>query len=551
MNLVTFFFSLEPNQLLSTGINALITIVGLWSLSELLRARREVLREMEVVRTLGIALAAHPEEGASARRGRLEATVTESAQGTMVGARVDLLTAIDKVGDSPDPSMLTAQVVSHLERRVSMARWAANGTVLLGLGGTLVGLSIAVTQAMNLLKKSMGDESAVNTLMATFSGLTTAFSTTLCGIIFSMLIGVTVAGLRRRQTQFVEQLELFSLEWIYPHFRSSPGEALARAARHLADIERALHNSLEEVVGGIRQTSAQVKEQGIALTGTIDRSFSALVEESRDSARSLALKWDGVLAHQRQLLGEPDADTVTLPSLAGRLDGAGASMLTLTEGVQRLLPTVEETIARQVDRQARDLHETMHAYTQRLSDAVERQGTENAKHQAQLESLLPSLEERMAAALHSHEEALTRNLAPATTELAETLKTQTQSHAALREATQALSAITSHVDVTLRRVSESPTMRERGDTDRIVAAIEQLRVTLAAQQPTVAGGQPSRSEARTSTSRVDASPPEPPQPMNSENPSAHASASPSPESSKGPAAGPQGLLGALAKKLFG
>ncbi len=551
MGILEYFFSIHPDQLVSTLINTLISVVGVLSLRELFLAWREISDEEKAIRDVREAVVgAEPESERGSVQARLGLLIQRWAPNSILHERFDLLEAIEQAGDSPDSGSLGAQVVSLLERRVALARWAANGVVLLGLGGTLVGLSLAVISGQALLNEDLlAQADAVKSLAQTFAGLQTAFSTTLWGIIFSMLIGCSVTVLRRRQTRFVEHLELFSLQFLYPNFRSSPGEALARAARHLSEIEQQLHRSLQEVVAGISQTTAQVKEQGISLTATVDRSISTLVEESRESAGRLALKWDGVLAHQGKLLGDPASDSVTLPALAARLDVAGASMIQLTDGVGRLLPSVEETIARQVDRQARDLHETMHDYTQRLLQTVERQEVGVVKHLAQLDALLPGLEERMAAALRRHEEALTQNIGPATRELSQTLASGSTVSARLREATDALAALITHVDVTLQRAAESPSMRDRGDTDRIVAAIEQLRATVASQEAPGAA----KPQAPTYNSAGSAAaPPSVSGPVVTPDSAGAAPAAPAADDShagKAPESG--GLVSSLYKKLFG
>src|SRR5688572_26900892 len=141
MDLLTFFFSTEPSQQIATAVNLSISAVGLASLAEVWRAARLASREAAVLNDFEERFErAHKAAGDKPARTVLAHIAKNTPEGSLLSKRIGLLEAIDKAGDDPDGDALAAQGVAQLDRQVAFARWAANAVVLLGLGGTLIGL---------------------------------------------------------------------------------------------------------------------------------------------------------------------------------------------------------------------------------------------------------------------------------------------------------------------------------------------------------------------------------------------------------------------------
>src|SRR5437899_917541 len=140
MNLIDFFFSTAPDQLPRTLVNLAITIIGVFSLRELWRAWREIRVEESALRTFDSSLSQplKPEGNvgggdSQTTRDRIRSAQRRVPVGTIVFRRVEALIEVERAGDDPSPSALVAEVVSKLERRLSLVRWIANAVVLLGL----------------------------------------------------------------------------------------------------------------------------------------------------------------------------------------------------------------------------------------------------------------------------------------------------------------------------------------------------------------------------------------------------------------------------------
>jgi len=534
MSLIDFFFPTAPEQQVALVVNCLITVVGSWSLFEIWRAFRAATREVAVVVDAVRVLSAPTESLKEMAVEQRTALVRKSCPpDSLLMERLTLLEGIREAGDDPDTASLAGQLLAALDRRLGLARWAANAVVLLGLGGTLFGLAKAVESVKGLITDSSALvlQDTFLKISGTFAGLSTAFSTTLWGILFALAIGASLAMLRRQQTALALTIEQASLRYLYPQFRSSPSDALSRAAHHLAEIEGRLQKSLETVVEKLGSVVQGVKEQGVSLISTVDRSFTTLTDEARVAAKAQSEHWNAILAQQYRLLGKPEEVSVTLPSVAAQLKESASSVQILTDRVGEILPAVEEVIARQVDRQARDLHETMHAYTQRLSDAVERQEEGVRDQLSRMESHLPTMETHISGALRGHETALTENLGPAIGALTESLRGSQESTRLLSESLSRLAMLNDRVDATLRAARDVGPTSSSKDADRIIAAIARLEERLDSSATPRAIDRRELPHAPAARPQgADATPPEP---------------SPPPTTGE-----PEGLMARLSRKLF-
>ena len=74
-----------------------------------------------------------------------------------------------------------------------------------------------------------------------------------------------------------------------------------------------------------------------------------------------------------RLLGVPQEDQLSLAENVNSLQLSVAGVRDAALGVERLIPRLEESIARQVDQQTKDLHEAINSYAARLNDGADRQ----------------------------------------------------------------------------------------------------------------------------------------------------------------------------------
>ena len=403
-NLVQFFFSFQPNQRIGTGVNLGIVAIGACAIVELVGASHRLR-----------ASSSHLEQFEHRLDGRTDPSEIAQASGALPQAhvamrRVRALVELHRAGAEIEAESLAAIGSAELDREARFTRWAASTVVLFGLAGTLMGLTQAVLRAQPILGQIVDGPAAVQAVVGTFSGLGTAFATTLMGIFWAVLLGLGLAWFRARQGVFLQRLEEVSMVRLYPFFRTSPALAMVDAARTLGALEEKLGTALGEIVMQLRtqglalaktvedslsdvvETSKSVgdrlrgsvesslsevvretHEQGVALTSTVDRSLSTLIDEQRTAIAAMLDRLDATQTTAATLLGSPAEGSRSLAESLSALEVGVGALGTAAEQLVQITPGIEEAIARQVDQQTRDLHETLHAYVGKLTEAVERQ----------------------------------------------------------------------------------------------------------------------------------------------------------------------------------
>ncbi len=458
-----FFFSSNPNQLIGTVTNIVIVVIAVCSAYELARSYAVVAAD----RRLLAMVERDPEPG-------LERTVLGSVaerlpEHHLVRRRIHLLQSMHARGADVDPDAFSALAVGELDRTLRLSRWASTTVVLLGLAGTLVGLSQAVLAAQPMLSEIAAGPEAVKAVITTFSGLGTAFATTLMGIIAAVIVGFGLGAVRSSQAAYLQQVEELSMVRLYPFFRTSPAMAMVESARLLGVLQKTLADELKEVIG-------QLRMQGMALTRIVEDSLNSVTVQAAKSGDGLRTDVSRTMSELQQEVrtGWLEAHEIsrssqqTLVDLVGvstrkvrplmksveALELGTASMLQCAEQLVGLAPQLQDAIGSNVDKQT----------------AAFRTSVENVS------AVLPVFADEILNRLASQEETLATTLSSAQSGIAEALNRQSAEMHSLRESS-----------LKLKEASDS--LRDRSLVDAGTA--EQLRVaveSLAQQVGSLRGG---------------------------------------------------------------
>lgn len=472
-----FFFSTAPDHLLGTAVNLSIMVIGAVSAAELWRALRRTRNAHRELRDLSSRIDGAETDSAIVESGR------RISKTHLAARRIETLSRLKAVGAEIDASSLAAIAVGELDREGRFARWASSTVVLFGLAGTLIGLTQAVITAQPMLGEIVDGPAAVQAVMGTFSGLGTAFSTTLMGILWAVFIGIGLGLLRSRQGVFLQQLEELSLVAMYPRFRTSPALAMVDAARTLTALEQklssafseivmqvrtqglALTKSIEDSVGSLVASSSRtgrelrdsvqgsvgalvkdVQKHGVSLTSTVDRSLSTLVEEQRGGVEQMLARLDRTLAATAAMIGDAGSDTRSLAENVRTLQAGVEAMRHASESLLRMTPGIEEAIARQVDQQTRDMHETLHTYVGKLTQSVDRQDAIIEEGLLRVGEGFPRFGELLMSRIREQGTILSEALEPSQRDLVAATQLQAQQSEQLAAAVTRLVETTSFFD---------------------------------------------------------------------------------------------------------
>lgn len=198
-----------------------------------------------------------------------------------------------------NPSTLQQLSLARDEARPGMAvpGAVAGLATMLGLLGTFIGLAIMVQQVQFVLPQSSGAVTvdswtqSVENISNVLGGIKTAFSTSLVGIVCSILASLLNFGMRSAQALFFERMERFTTEELLP--------AAVPAVEDESLLERVslqLENSFARLDDVYRQNQDALKD----MTGA-QRAFVDIVEEIRKITRSEASRnLEGVLEQLSQ-----------------------------------------------------------------------------------------------------------------------------------------------------------------------------------------------------------------------------------------------------------
>lgn len=272
-----------------------------------------------------------------------------------VRKRLDLLGTLKANGAPVDAEMLAAISAEDFRTAAPIARWATSFLVLLGLTGTLVGLSLAVSELSTLLGNGMGTQDMVNAILETLGRMRLAFSTTLAGVGGSVVVGSSLAVLRHRQSRAIRKLEqLSSTQWA-PLFRTSEASRLKDAVKELEATRNVLKNGLDQTLNHVRDGFQKLQND--------------FAEQSRQLLGQVGSLRDATL----EIIGERSDDSL---SLAQYVETVKATTEELQEGVRasgELLPGIRDALEETIRSEQQSLAHTLTEHARAAHPVLERQ----------------------------------------------------------------------------------------------------------------------------------------------------------------------------------
>jgi ABC-type transporter Mla subunit MlaD len=199
-----------------------------------------------------------------------------------------------------------------------------------------------------------------------------------------------------------------------------------------------VNESGKSVRQSISDLSVELRDRGHALTGMVDKSFTTLTEELHEGTTGMLQRLEATHTAMVRLLGDPGSDEKSIADMLRVLQQASMAIQHSSERLTDMAPVLEEAMARQLDRQSRDLHETMHNYTGRLADSVGRQEKLQEEGFGRLERGLGAFGDTMLEVTQQHDAALFDQLRNEISTVRADLSTGTERLKEMGEATRGL-----------------------------------------------------------------------------------------------------------------
>ena len=307
------------------------------------------------VRTTLKDLASLEEKGQQDHSEALLALARKAKPNGLVQHRLVLLKRLQLSGEPVDTEVLAAISAETFRDAAPIARWGTSVLVLLGLAGTLVGLSLAVAELSTLLEGGMGTQEMVNAILATLGRMKVAFSTTLAGVGGAVLVGSVLAMLRHQQSRAIRKLEeLSSTQWA-PLFKTTEESRMGDAVKELEATRKILKEGLDQTLTDVRV------------------GFEALGNQFRDQSMEMLSQVGDLRDATLEIIGERKEDSL---SLAQYVETVKATTEELQEGVRatgQLLPRIQHALEGTIRSEQQSLSHTLTEHTRVVRPVLERQ----------------------------------------------------------------------------------------------------------------------------------------------------------------------------------
>jgi len=311
---------------------------------------------------------------------------------SIIARRIEDLFKVRYVGELTYES-LTEHLYTEEMEKTGFSRYLASIFILLGLIGTVLGLSQSVINLEPLLSKlkDITDLAEVSKAMAqTLSGMKTAFSATIAGIAATVILTFLNFLFGRYSTSFLNKLEKFTTVYLIPYFLvptteeasirfadtvSKGANALNRSTNPLLEVSKNLDGSVDKV-DNLLKTLTQIGnkyDQAVDKLTTAQKRLIDAQQKTEDRLEKTSLKYDDTLKNFQE-------ETLKLT------DGTNESMKQLIKDVaeninKAYLDKMNDTTKFVMENIIKSLSENKNEVHQLLNDQFDNQAKVINKHE--------------------------------------------------------------------------------------------------------------------------------------------------------------------------
>ncbi|GAB1442390.1 hypothetical protein MASR2M39_12250 [Ignavibacteriales bacterium] len=193
---------------------------------------------------------------------------------------------------------LSIELIQKVQSNIKLpnstsAKRIAGILVLLGLLGTLLGLSVGVTQMQNLLNKEQNFTLISNSMIKFIEGMSTAFSTTLAGIIATLFLMFVIFLAEKFRNSIEVSFEMIMVSQVLPVYSfSHKKDDLAEIKEIIKDTRSVIEKVTKETINtnlDTRQLFTKMHDSVLTLTKSIETISEPFKQSSRIQDQMLNL----------------------------------------------------------------------------------------------------------------------------------------------------------------------------------------------------------------------------------------------------------------------
>ena len=258
---------------------------------------------------------------------------------SIIYRRIEALLQVRDSGGHIDNDALADIRIGKESQRASVANHILGILIILGLVGTLWGLITALIEVRPIVTGVQDfDELAEisKTLELTVGGMSTAFATTLAGLLTSLVLGVIGLGFNRAQSFFLTTLEEFVSTAILPRFTQTPEASIESAVQKLAECTNMLKFATDENVAAMRRAIQQLTDTSWG--GHLEQQ-QILAFKFDETSENLLKSLGGINEYQLLITAAVDAFKDMTAKTMGEITGYQDA---LHQGLEESVPRLEE-----------------------------------------------------------------------------------------------------------------------------------------------------------------------------------------------------------------
>jgi biopolymer transport protein ExbB/TolQ len=414
MELLKMIFG--SHDLAGQAVNVVILVLFAAGVRDILGARRKLRVERKLVRSasqrLGEVAAAGPEALSAVGSGETVLGYLGVPMRTLLGERIRRIMQLREAGMG-NRDVLQQLTTEHIGGYGSLARQIGSSLTLLGLLGTVFGLSLALLSIgdASVGIKGIDDLSKLSRALAgTMGGMKTAFGCTLAGLLTALSLSFLNHGLRRLQSEVVGELEEFLVCRFLPIVEKIDPDAdsaakafagvLERVSAQLTTLSENMVGAAEAYRGGsavvqgtLDKLDRTVSDFSTVMTGVASgqKNFTETMDETRKTlaAVKLAVEQTGTLLGNQ--VAQVHSDLVEYGEMQ-------RSVMGHHEDFKRLVGEMQKSVLGHHEEFKRLVGETQRTLGEALGAAVHIQAQESRN---QLASLLKGHTEGMQGVMQS------------------------------------------------------------------------------------------------------------------------------------------------------
>ena len=421
---------------------------------------------------------------------------------SIIYRRIDALLQIRDSGGQIDNEALADILTGKESRRASLANHILGILIILGLVGTLWGLITALIEVRPIVTGIEDFEELAEiskTLELIVGGMSTAFVTTITGLLTSLGLGLFGLVFNRVQSFFRTALEEFVSREILPRFTQTPEASIDSAVKQLAECTDMLRFTTDENVAAMqnaiqefmRTSSGGYLEQQQILAFKFDETAENLlkslagINEYQVVITSAIDSFKDMTAQSRaEISGYQDALNQALEESVPRLEDESAALQAAIQAYQEsqseLIDKLSTALQTQVQTVSERQQDTVRALMELVAEEREASHAALREYQASQSEFLKKLSDDLLAEMQDIT-GQQQNVVQVLTQLTDNLmqlvtEEREASHAALREYQDSQSELLNNLSDALLAEIRGITGQQQNVTQVLTQLADELKI---------------------------------------------------------------------------